>query len=71
MKVLIKKAKIFSPSSPFHGKSQDILIENGIISEIGNEINSAADTTIEIDGLHDFLRMDGLLCKLLRSRTGI
>ncbi len=34
MKVLIKKAKVFSPSSPFHGKYQDILIENGIISEI-------------------------------------
>src|SRR6185503_5378536 len=52
MKVLIKRARVFSPPSPFHGKSRDILIENGIISEIENEINTAADTTIEIDDLH-------------------
>ena len=52
MKVLIKKALIVSPSSPFHGTSQDILIENGIISEIGNDLKSNADKTIEIDGLH-------------------
>jgi dihydroorotase len=52
MKVLIKRAKVFSPSSPFHGKFQDILIENGIISEIGNDIHVATDTVIEIEGLH-------------------
>jgi dihydroorotase len=52
MKVLIKKATIVSLSSPFHGTSQDILIENGIISEIGNDLKSNADKTIETDGLH-------------------
>ena len=52
MKVLIKKAIIVSPSSPFHGKSQDILIENGIISDIGNDIKSNADKIIEENGLH-------------------
>ena len=52
MKVLIKRATILSPSSPFHGTSQDILIENGIISEIGNDLKSNADKIIEIDGLH-------------------
>ena len=52
MKVLIKRAKVVSPSSPFHGKSQDILIENGIISEIGNDIKNNADKTISINGLH-------------------
>lgn len=52
MKVLIKRATIVSPSSPFHGKSQDILIENGIISEIGNDLQSNADRTIEMDSLH-------------------
>jgi dihydroorotase len=52
MKVLIKRATLVSPSSPFHGTSQDILIENGIISEIGNDLKSNADKTIEIDGLH-------------------
>jgi len=52
MKVLIKSATIVSPSSPFHGKSQDILIENGIISEIGNDLKTNADKTVTIDGLH-------------------
>ena len=52
MKVLIKSATIVFPSSPFHGKSQDILIENGIISEIGNDLKTNADKTVTIDGLH-------------------
>lgn len=52
MKVLIKSAKVVSPSSPFHGKSQDILIENGIISKIGNDIKTNADKTVSIKGLH-------------------
>ena len=52
MKVLIKRATIFSPSSAFHGSSRDILIENGIISEIGNEINASADRIIEVDNLN-------------------
>ena len=52
MKVLIKRATILSPSSPFHGTSQDILIDNGIISEIGNDLKTNADKTIEMDGLH-------------------
>ncbi len=52
MKVLIKRAKVVSPSSPFHGKFQDILIENGVIAEIENAVNATADTTIEIDDLH-------------------
>ena len=52
MKVLIKRANIVSPSSPFHGTLQDILIENGIIADIGNDLNHSADKTIEADGLH-------------------
>jgi dihydroorotase len=52
MKVLIKKAIVVSRSSPFHGTLQDILIENGIISEIGNGIKLDADKTFESEGLH-------------------
>jgi len=52
MKVLIKNATLLSPSSPFHGKIQDIFIDNGIISKIGNDLKTDADTTIEINGLH-------------------
>ncbi|HSQ44696.1 MAG TPA: dihydroorotase [Ginsengibacter sp.] len=52
MKVLIKRATIDSPSSPFHGTSQDILIDNGIISEIGNDLNVNADKIIGVGSLH-------------------
>jgi dihydroorotase len=52
MKVLIKRATIISKASPFHGKSLDILIENGIISAIGNNLKTKADKTIDINGLH-------------------
>lgn len=52
MKVLLKKATLLSPSSPFHGKIQDILIDNGIISKIGNNIDSDADQIIEVENLH-------------------
>ena len=52
MKVLIKDATVLSPSSPFHGQSKDILIENGTISEIGNKLNVSESTVIEAEGLH-------------------
>ncbi|MEP7252448.1 MAG: dihydroorotase [Ginsengibacter sp.] len=53
MKVLIKGATILSPSSPFHGQSKDILITNGIITEIGNDIAPSGDETIvQHEGLH-------------------
>lgn len=52
MKVLIKDATILSPASPFHGQSKDILIENGIISEIGNQLNTSESLIIETEGLH-------------------
>ncbi|MEO8110945.1 MAG: dihydroorotase [Ginsengibacter sp.] len=51
MKVFIKDAILVSPSSPFHGQSKDILIEDGIISEIGNDINAGNAQVIEVKGL--------------------
>ncbi|MEO8569614.1 MAG: dihydroorotase [Ginsengibacter sp.] len=52
MKVLIKNATIVSSASPFHGQSKDILIENGIISEIANELNDNDCRVIKTNGLH-------------------
>src|SRR6185312_4541537 len=52
MKVLIKKAIIVSPSSSFHGKLKDIFIDNGIISEIGNDIKRDADEVTDVTGIH-------------------
>lgn len=51
MKVLIKNATVLSPSSPFHGKNKHILIENGIIKKIGDELNMQADEIISHEGL--------------------
>lgn len=51
MKVLIKNATILSPSSPFHGQTRNILIENGIITAIRNE-DTEADEIIEVPDLH-------------------
>lgn len=51
MKVLIRNATLLSPSSPFHGKIQDIFIDNGTISKIGNALKINADETIDIKNL--------------------
>ena len=51
MKVLIKKATIFSPSSPFHGKIKNIFIENGIISKI-SDAEFETDEKVDIKGLN-------------------
>src|SRR6478736_5815931 len=52
MKLLIKQARVVDPSSPFNGQILDILIENGIITEISKNISGKADKTIQIEGLH-------------------
>ncbi len=52
MKVLIRRATIISPSSPFHGKSLDILISNGIIAAIEKDIKLKVSTVIKRENLH-------------------
>ena len=52
MKVLIRKAKIVSATSPLDGQTTDILIDNGIITNINGKIDLEADTVIEREGLH-------------------
>ena len=42
MKILIRSARIIDPSSPFHHKSKDILIENGLISKIADKIRGGS-----------------------------
>lgn len=51
MKILIKQARIIDPSSPHNGQISDIFIENGKISQIGNNISQEADQVISVDGL--------------------
>ena len=51
MKVLIRQATIICSSSPFNGKVKDILIADGFINAIADNIKETADTIIEEKGL--------------------
>lgn len=51
MKILIKQARIIDPNSPHNGHTADILIENGLISQIDNNLNQDADQVISLEGL--------------------
>lgn len=52
MKILIRKAHITDPSSPFHHSVHDILIDNGVITEIGGNLSVSADQVIDTQGVH-------------------
>ncbi|CAL2104524.1 Dihydroorotase [Tenacibaculum sp. 190130A14a] len=53
MTTLLKSATIIDASSPYHQQQKDILIENGIITQIDNTITPEKDTQIiELDNLH-------------------
>lgn len=52
MTVLIKQARIIDPSSPYNETTQDILVESGIIKNIGNQLDTGEGETFSGDGLH-------------------
>lgn len=52
MKLLLKKAKILDPGSTFNGQIKDILIQDGIITEISDSISESGDTVIEKENVH-------------------
>ena len=53
MNVLIKSATILDIESDFHNKTQDILVENGAISQIADSIKNKNNyQVIELDNLH-------------------
>jgi dihydroorotase len=53
MKLLIQKARIIDPNSPATGKVRDLLIENGVITTIKENIPATAGTeTFSADNLH-------------------
>ena len=52
MTVLIRQATIINSPSPLNGQVKDILIENGIISSIADNIAKQTDQVIQHDGLH-------------------
>lgn len=52
MKHLFKKVKVVLPTSSYHGKQVDILICNGKVRSVANNIESDDATVIERDGLY-------------------
>lgn len=52
MHILLKNVKIIAPSSPLHGQQKDISIQNGIIQQVGNNLEDARATVISGDNLH-------------------
>ena len=53
MNILIKSATIIDPKSEFHNTTQDLLIENGSISNIGNSLKNPNNyKEIQLDNLH-------------------
>ena len=53
MNILIKSAKIIDKQSDFHNSNQDILIENGIITDIGTALNNTNNyKEIALENLH-------------------
>ncbi len=51
MKVLIKQATIVSASSPLNGQIKDILIQDGIIHTIADQVSPGADKVVREEGL--------------------
>lgn len=52
MKLLIKSAVVVSKGHPLNGKKTDILIENGVITSISNNIESKDAEVFTVDNLH-------------------
>lgn len=52
MSVLIKKAIIIDPNSPFHKQTKDIVIENGKIITIKDNIDQKTDTIFDEEELY-------------------
>ncbi len=53
MNILIKSAKIIDETSPFHLQIKDVLVTNGIITQIANTIEAKKQVkTINLENLH-------------------
>jgi dihydroorotase len=53
MNILIKSAKIIDSKSEFHNSTQDLLIEKGIITQIGNNLKNPKNyKELALDNLH-------------------
>lgn len=53
--LLIKSARIIFPDTPFHDKELDVLVKNGIIAEIAEQINEGTDNINIFNATGQFL----------------
>jgi dihydroorotase len=51
MTILVRKALIIDPHSPFHNSVKDILIKDGLITDVAVNISATADQVIEQDNI--------------------
>lgn len=52
MKILLKSVQIINTGSPHHDSQKDILVENGIIQQIDNQIDTSADEVVQGEDFH-------------------
>ena len=53
MKLIIREAKIIDPQSPFHNRTVDILIVDGLIKEIGQSLSNTENfDELKLENLH-------------------
>jgi dihydroorotase len=52
MKAIVRKCRIVCPESIYNGKTRDILIENGIILKIDEQIEANGAIEISSENLH-------------------
>lgn len=52
MNILLRKVTIQDPGSPFHGEQKDILIQNGVITAIGDDLNADNAQVVDYPGAH-------------------
>jgi dihydroorotase len=52
MTILIRQAHVIDPRSPLHLRTLDLLVEHGVITQVGTNISSQADDIISAEGLH-------------------
>lgn len=52
MTILIRQALIVYPGHHLHQQKKDILLQDGRIRQVADEINAQADQVIEVQGLH-------------------
>lgn len=55
MRLLIKSGIILEPNAPHNGKQRDLFIENGIIQQIAESIDTENVETLDAQGCHIFI----------------